>query len=71
MIAPPEITNTEARDDYLKAVHDITGVWQSEVANRGFTPLVNAYIAKMWPLTFSSDQQQAILVEFMARRLAR
>lgn len=71
MIEPPVITDMNAKYDYLRAVLDITKVWQAEVANRSDLETINRHIAKMWPLTFSPEVQQAILTEFMTRRLSR
>lgn len=71
MIEPPVITTYEAKMDYLQAVQRITGVWQQEIALMGHLNIANDRIAKMWPLTFTSEQQQAIVIEFTTRRLAR
>lgn len=71
MIAPPEITTQQAKRDYLRAVQEITGVWQQEVAQTSDVDRANRHIARMWPLTFSPDQQTAIVAQFMARRLSR
>ena len=70
MIDPPVVTTKEAKDDYLMAVKTVTGIWQQEIALMSQPEAINARIAKMWPLTFSSDQQQAILIEFTVRRLS-
>lgn len=70
MIPAPEITNLASQLDYLQAVQLVTGVWQRE-ANIAGIEAVNRHIARMWTITFTPEQQQAIVTEFIARRLAR
>lgn len=66
---PPEITSEAAKKAYLSAVFNVTGVYQVEVRRRLVGAATQYFIAKMWPLTFTEEQQQAIMVEFVVLRM--
>lgn len=68
MTAAPEITCEAAKKAYLQAVYQITGIWQMEVS-RMHAAGGNEHIAKMWPLTFTAQQQEDIMVRFVVLRL--
>jgi hypothetical protein len=68
MSTPPEISSEQSKKAYLQAVFKATGVWQMEVS-RMSAKHCNEHVAKMWPLTFTEAQQEAIMLQFVILRL--
>ena len=71
MIAPPVFSDWASKEDWIIAVHDVTGVFQMEVRNAPTVEKANQIAKLHWPVYFTEEQQLAILVAFAARRMQR
>jgi hypothetical protein len=70
MIEPPQFSNIASINDFINSCMRTTGI--VPVGLKGSTvESANRWMASHWNLYFAIEQQEAILSDFMTRRLTK
>lgn len=69
MIDPPQPESKAALQDYLQATKEVNGVVQAVLQRYNNMDQMQRQLAHEWPMFFSEEEQQKIVVAYAIRRL--